>query len=406
MECEPFCIDRSILGTNKSLLKNNDEFAWVEHVPTDAWHLSGRFKPDRCLDTLLALGGTNVNTVPDQKFVNVVSTVSSGSLSTSIVPWRLVMPKRDHRTFLERLVHDVEVALPTLPKAYYEDTWVPGQTVLRSLSRARVDVQAFDELVKAGTGNTHALSTFFPDGQCLTSKVTYNRFGTLTGRLTVSSGPSILTLNRSHRRVLRPLTNGKVVSVDFAALEPRVLLHESGAWCSEQDLYASLAKEFSKDRKSIKGAVLAELYGSSKRALGEAINMKGKELDEFVARVKERFGTGSLLKRLKSQYYSRGVITNRFGRVIGIDEPIDRIFINYYAQSTGADVALLGFNDLLNRLKASAPSVRPLFVLHDAIVLDVPEEHMEAVTNIKSLNVRGYDVEWPVKVDINFTDNE
>ena len=60
--------------------------------------------------------------------------------------------------------------------------------------------------------------------------------------------------------------------------------------------------------------------------------------------------------------FKNGWITNMYGRRVQIDEPLDHILVNSYSQSTGADVAMLGFQDILQRFK-KLPGVVPLYVL-------------------------------------------
>ena len=396
-----FCIDAGLLGTDRHLVCADTGFSWRLTVPNAIFHLSGETKPDSdwCLDTLARLGGVKLKLDPPQPFVNAMATVRSGSSSGPPTPWQKVMPARAHRAFVQGIIDQVVVAMDRLPTNYYRDTWVPGNAVIRSLRPARVDASRWRELVAANVGNIAAVKTFMPDPTGLAQPITYDRFGALTGRLTVTQGPSILTLKREYRDLLVPESDGCIVSIDFAALEVRVLLYEAGWACPDPDLYGMIARELGYERKAVKGAVISELYGSSKHALGHVLGIKGKELDSFIKRVKQYFNTPELLKRIKSQFYETGSIINRYGRPVLIDEPQDHIFISYYGQSTGVDVTLMGFSQIVQRLAAEAPGVRPLFLLHDALLLDVPRRHLDLVKGITSVKVPGYVQPFPVKVE-------
>lgn len=399
MLVDSFCVDAGLLGTDRHLVCADSGYTWRITVPSDTWHLSGAVKPDSdwCLDTLMRLGKVELNLAPPVRFINAMSLVQSGS--NSPVPWQRVMPATAHRAFVKGIIDQAAVAMARLPVDYYRGTWVPGNGVIRSLQRARVDKARFKALVDAGVGNVKAVETFKPDSRGHAQPVTYDRFGALTGRLTVTHGPSILTLKREYRDLFVPDTDGCIVSIDFAALEVRVLLYEAGRGCPEPDLYAMIARELGYDRKAVKGAVISELYGSSKFALGNALGIKGRELDSFVKRVKAYFNTPALLKRIKSQFFETGHVINRYGRPVLIDEPLDHIFINYYAQSSGVDVTLLGFSQIVKRLAVEAPGVRPLYLLHDALILDVPERYIDAVQSIKAVTVPGYVQAFPLKVE-------
>lgn len=396
----PLCIDAAVLGTDKHLVSGAAGFVWRVTVPEDTWHLSGYIKPDSdwCLDTALRLGGATVDLTPPIRFANAMATVSSGSNITAM-PWQRIMPARAHRAFVKGIIDQVAVAMAKAPIDYYRGTWVPGNAIIRSLQPARIDVTRFEALVEAGVGNVKVVSTFVPDHAGFAAPVAYDRFGTLTGRLTVTHGPNILTLKREYRDLLVSDTGGCIVSVDFAALEARVLLYEAGRRCDEPDLYGMIANDLGYDRKAVKGAVISELYGSSKYALGKALGIEGRELNSFVRRVKAYFNTKELLSRIKAQFFETGRIVNRYGRPVMIDDPMDHIFINYYGQSTGVDVSLLGFSQVVERLARTASGVRPLFLLHDALILDVPSSHLDEVMSINHVFVPGYTQRFPLKVE-------
>jgi DNA polymerase I-like protein with 3'-5' exonuclease and polymerase domains len=210
-------------------------------------------------------------------------------------------------------------------------------------------------------------------------------------------------LKREYRsKLLRSVhPGGSILSLDFAALEARVLLYEAGGRCEETDLYGMIVRDVfhgEASRNAVKGAVISELYGSSREALGRALSIQGKELETFVSKIKRLFKTGALLKRVKAEFVKNGWITNRYGRRVKVDEPLNHIFVNYYAQSTGADVALLGFSEILSRLKL-LEGIRPIFLLHDALIIDCPKEHVDAVKAQTSVKVAGYVQKFYVKVE-------
>ena len=92
-----------------------------------------------------------------------------------------------------------------------------------------------------------------------------------------------------------------------------------------------------------------------------------------------------------------GKVCNKHGRYLELDDPQDHLFVNTFAQSTGVDVALLGFKSVMDRL--GIDGVRPLFVLHDALILDVRSDRLKDVENISSVKVHGYDAAFPLKFE-------
>lgn len=386
-----FCIDSTVLGTVKHLLYDDGTYRWTSDVPSNTWHVSGKVKRTAwCLDSLFQLGKIEVDVRPPSRFERSIEPFLSGSGYVDNVPWQMVMPSTEHKAFTKRIICSVVDSMERLPKDYFETVWRPGNKVLDSLQPAMIDVELWQSLIDANVGNVSTISTFRPNSVGYAKPVTYNRFGTLTGRLTVSSGPNILTLKKEYRNIIKPSTpDGKIMILDFAALEVRVLLYEAGKRC-EDDIYTMIAGSLGCDRQAAKAAVICELYGSSHWSLGEKLGIKGKELNSFIAKVKTLFRTSDLLERIKTDFIKSGKITNRFGRPVLIDDPLDHVMINYYAQSTGADVALVGFSTIVKKMEKEAPGVRPLYVLHDGLFLDVPKEHIEYVNNIKTVKVKGY----------------
>ena len=389
------CIDACVLGTEKHLVRTGKGYSWQRSVPPGIWHISGEQKTcTTCLDTVLQLSHKEIDVFPPAQYVNAFRTLSS----LERPPWQKFMPVRAHRSFVEALVSRVDAAMADACFGFYTDTWVPEGDVLRSLCPARVDSRRILSIVDSGAGNKHVVATFSPNVHGETFPVVYDRFGTVTGRLTVKSGPEILTLKREYRDIVVPGTQGgRVMSVDFSALEVRVMLYELGIRCDSGDVYAQFAEEFGLSRDHAKFAVISRLYDIGEHTLGERLSVSGSALKKLIARIDAKLPTETLLKRLRVQHATNGYITNRFGRRIVVNDPIDMIFKNYYAQSTGVDVALLGFSSIVNEMKTSMPGVRPLFVLHDALVLDVPRVHIAAVDAIKTVNIKGYDQSFCVK---------
>ena len=396
------CIDSVLLGTEKNLVID-DGYHWTSNIPMNSWHLSGKIKlySDRCLDTLLRLNGIDLDINPPKKYVAAMMHFMSGS--NVPIPWSQVMPDKAYRAFVKNLINQVTELSASFIENYYVNTWVPQSIVLRSLQRSKVTKTRFNEVLTESGMNSRVIESFRPDDSGYASPVAYDRFGTRTGRLTIQSGPSILTLKKEYRDMLcSSFEGGKIAYIDFAALEARVLLYEAGGECNDVDMYSYISRELfggNASRKAIKGAVISELYGSSKAALGVVLGIKGKELDDFVSKVKDFFKTSDLRKRLKDQFLKHGYITNRYGRRVPIEEPLDHIFINSYAQSTGVDVSLLGFSKVVDSLSGCS-GIRPLFVLHDALILDVSPECLAQLEKIKDVEVPGYQQKFPLKVEL------
>jgi hypothetical protein len=322
---------------------------------------------------------------------------------TNDVPWASIMPSSEYKSFVKNLVNCLTDSFFGLSKDYLVDTWVPCGRVLDALKPAKIATQSFKELLeKEGSGNG-ALESFKPGGGGYTSPVVYDRFGTRTGRLTVESGPNILTLRKDMRKLLRShFQDGSIISLDFSSLEARIILAEAGGPVTTGDIYTKLSQDLFDGRIArdvVKVAVLSELYGASRSTLGYRLDMGGADLDSFIDRVRGVFKTSELKSRIKKDLSATGAIHNRYGRPLFLDDTkAENLFLNTYIQSTGVDVSMLGFGRILDRL--GSDGIRPLFVLHDALILDVRSDRLEDVSSIDVVDVPGYECCFPLKAEI------
>ena len=101
---------------------------------------------------------------------------------------------------------------------------------LKSLKTSKINVivyKAFLEVEKnASIKNT--LATFKPE-KSYTRNISYSTTSNVTGRLVVETGPNILTLPKKNRSIITSrFKEGKILSVDFSSLEPRLCLKLAG----------------------------------------------------------------------------------------------------------------------------------------------------------------------------------
>lgn len=395
-----FCVSRNVLGTEKHLFRTGDGWSWRKAFDQNLWTLTHPLenKTSRSLNDLFRLNGLSVNVSPPARFFRTFDEIGLNSF----IMWSQSMPRDEFKTFLKGVVSNVEGALGRTSTVYHDTVWTVGNGVLGSLVTAKANKSEYEALIRDATvQNKHSIKTFQPQNWGNLSPIVYDRFGTRTGRLTVDSGPMILTVKKEFRRrlVKSRYDDGRIVEIDFSNLEPRVLLEEAGRTCSDPDLYETLNHdEFNGKalRDVVKASVISQLYGMSTHALCKKLNMPIDIVSRFVKTIRERFKIENLLKRLKLELVNNGHITNRFGRIVPIDVPLDRILVNSYAQSTAADVAMLGFHEILKRFDGTR--VKPLFLIVDAILLDVHPEDMTFVKTLRSVDVNG--TTFPVKITV------
>jgi hypothetical protein len=373
------------------------EYSWSDSIPRDAWHLSGRPKPSRCLDTLLRIDHLQLPSPPSSQVAAMATVMSDPSTP---VPWHHILPRSDYRKFFKNTMEVITSNLDELSYDYYESTWGAGSRLLASLRGSKVDLPAWAALSEAG--GISGLESFKPGRTGYAAVPTYDRFATRTGRLTITSGPNLLILRKDARSILRSVfPDGIICSLDFRALEARIVLAETGRVPADGDMYDSISQELfdgEVDRSIVKTAVLGELYGAGRASLAARLRVPDDKLDTFVSRIRDHFGIEELADRLRKRLNAEGKVRSKFGRPHLVDDDArDAILVNTFAQSTGVDVSLQGFDTILQML--GPDGIRPLFVLHDAIILDVRGDRVSDVKNCTSVSIPTYEHKFSLKYD-------
>lgn len=398
-------VDRRLLGSERHLaveMTDHVSAQWTDTV--EGFHLSGRMKGTPwCLDTLLKLEGLEHPIQVPQCYQDAARIVLGDQVDSVDVPWRQFMPEDAYRDFWKNSVHKVARVLDGLPTRYFQEVWCPTEEVFRRLRPVRVDTDHLDEYFynEPSESQRKAVRSFSPAGVDRTvGPPKYNRFGTRTGRLTVLEGPQILTIKKSYKCMLESVyREGVVVSMDFVGLEARVAFLEADPTMDEVDVYEFINTRYFRGglpRDVIKQAVLCELFGMGAPGLALKLGVDVSRAQKFMARLRELFKTEELLARLKHQFVQEGFIRNRFGRRVVVPEM--RLLLNSYVQSTGVDVALLGFKALTDMLAEYLPDVRPLMVLHDDLMVDCPRRDLERLQQFGPVLVPGYEKCFYVKV--------
>lgn len=388
-------LDSSLIGSQKNLLISSDGFTWIEKIPSEVWHFSGQIKNDssKCFDSVLKLSSTADPPKVPESYRKAMSL-----LMDSPPQWSMVMPPSKYKEFFNDVICYVKDN-QDISTSYYETAWMPGNRILNAIRPAKTDGTRVSEIVNASAMNASVVESFRPRAGGYAQPVVYDRFGTVTGRLVIESGPNVLLLKKEYRPIIKPShQDGKIISIDFASLEARILLYESGNDCPEFDLYGMLAERFGgMHRDLVKAAVLSVLYGSSKTMVALNLGVSEDKVTKVIKQIEEYIDTRALIKRLREEHRETGYIKNRFGRQLTVDRPQDNIFVSYYAQSTGVDVSLMGFGNVIDSL--GTEGVRPIFVLHDALILDVHPDRLDDVAKINKIKVPGYDQAFPLKIE-------
>ena len=384
------CVSSKILGTKKHLVYHDSEYSWSNILPADAWvyGIPGSLKS---LDVLLEFFNLEKPTLKSSPHVRSFYSLMQSGITE--IPWHAVLPPLEFRRLLEGLISSLEGVLRCFFDSKYNGVFIDERAFLLSLSRAYINVPLLTSYMATEKNQTvrSTLSSFKPAAELQTRRVMYNQAATLTGRLTIKKGPQVLTLPKKYRDIITSrYSSGKIMQVDFVSLEPRIARLTAG-FESGPDVYLQLSDElFNSEltREQAKIAVLCALYGVSQRKLSKMLGPKFNAV-MVIDKIKKFFGVPERLRLVREELAIDAKFQNYFGRHIEPDRTDAGALVNYYVQSSAADAALLGFIILKKKIDELQLRCTPIFVIHDAMVLDI---HIDDIASLENLVDPGIDV--------------
>ena len=299
----------------------------------------------------------------------------------------LSVPKHVLQSHVEECVSTLHDIITKEENSQYLVAYVSNKRFLDNLSRAKVDVPKLKNIM-VDTKNPTTLKTLASmlpksDGYC--APINYASSGTSTGRLTVTGGPHILTVPVAARRCLvSDYDRGEVLQVDIVSAEPKFALHVKGDE-PPADVYAHIATSILRgevERHHAKLITLCALYGQSPKKLAKKLP-PGIDVNSVIAQTKEYFGTDELVRRLRRQH-DTGDLRNALGRPLFVDATGDHLLISHFLQSSVAESAILMFRQLLSDIKGE---FKPLFVVHDALLIDASAPVARELLLMKSIQL-------------------
>jgi len=378
-------VTRKTLGTKYDIIVEDGKIH--QHtdedgpLPEDAlWIPSNRYHEIR------KLYGLKWRSFPPERFKRPYQTLLKRKRLA--LPWDKLMPQTLFQKALAAYAKSLWSDLGELKPRYHKMAFEKHSSLFYSLERAAIDVCLYNKFMRKaeGTATGAILKTFKSTnpihGVWYANPVEYDRTSTVTGRLKIRKGPGILHLKREYRTCMtsRYGVDGAIYYLDFKSLEPRLLLSicDSKAKIPKDPyLYAAqtMGVENEIDREHIKTAIISMIYGAGDAELVRQLKPYISYPEDFVKSVKERFGVEELKERLRTEYEAHGgrMIYNHYRRPIFSEGTAPYVLVNYYIQSTAVDIALFGFSRIVDTLMKSGAIdlIKPLFVLHDALILDV-----------------------------------
>ena len=296
-----------------------------------------------------------------------------GELTDHPVPWFHVVPRKMFLSHMKEVFSKALAQISLDNDNRYIGIFLSEREMLCSLERSRVDVAKVRTYIEneVNPAIKKNLQTFVYEGGWAPD-IFYSQTTTTTGRLVVKKGPQILILPKKYRDILvSRYEGGQVMEIDFTSLEPMVLANLQDIDI-QGDIYEALSNmvfEGEISRGVTKVLMLSALYGASKTTLQGLIPKKYSAKD-LISKIHGFFNTRNLVSGLGAEIKETGYMHNFFGRKIKKTE--EYRMISHYLQSTAVDVALLGFKEISK--KVIEDGILPLYIVHDAMVVDVPKE--------------------------------
>ncbi|MGF1835994.1 DNA polymerase I [Photobacterium sanguinicancri] len=294
----------------------------------------------------------------------------------------------------------------------------------RSLSKLKSTyTDKLPKMVNPATGRVHT---------------SYHQAVTATGRLS-SSDPNLQNIpirNAEGRRIRQAFiapTGYKVLAVDYSQIELRIMAHLSGdealleAFRTGKDIHAATAAEIlslpidsvsTEQRRRAKAINFGLIYGMSAFGLAKQLGMGRNEAQEYMDLYFERYpGVLEYMESTRNTASEQGFVETLFGRRLHLPDiksrngirrkAAERAAINAPMQGTAADIIKRAMV-LVDEWVQQQPEgqVRLLMQVHDELVFEVQNEHLDAVTaEVQRLMEAAAQLDVPLVADADSGDN-
>jgi DNA polymerase I len=237
----------------------------------------------------------------------------------------------------------------------------------------------------------------------------FRQMGAVSGRFSCTE-PNLQNLPKDTantiRRAFVAAPGTGLLSADYSQVELRILAHYTGepallqSFAEGEDVHRRTASEIfevpreavtPEHRRVAKSVNFGLIYGMSAPGLAAQLGIPVEQAQEYMDRYFARYPN---VKRFMRETIERGIRTGCVETLLGRRLPAsglqskeprtrsatERRVINFPIQGTAADIMKMAMARLGPRLEAF--QARLLLQVHDELVLEVPEEELEAVTRV------------------------
>lgn len=242
--------------------------------------------------------------------------------------------------------------------------------------------------------------------------------GAKTGRMSVTD-PALQTLPRGRlvRDAFIPRDGHTMLGVDYEQVEMRLLAHLSGdqalvdAFMSGEDFFTAMARRIYDDgaitkddprRQVTKSSMYAKVYGSGVAKFAVTAGIPVDDARTFMAQLDGAFpGMRRYAQAIQSEAVANRVktgqtyVTTAMGRKEVADEGKEWKLVNAMIQGTAADL----LKQVIVELAATDAGQYLVMPVHDELIFDVPNEHLEEVQQIVVETMARDEYAVPLTVD-------
>lgn len=292
----------------------------------------------------------------------------------------------------------------------------------RSFSKLKgTYIDALPLLIREDTGRIHT---------------DFNQAVTATGRLS-SSNPNLQNIpvrsdyGREIRRAFIPARGKKLICADYSQIELRIMAHMSGdsalleAYRRGDDIHSATAagifgvdiSEVTSDqRRAAKTINFGVMYGMGANRLARDLKIPRKEAKAYIDQYFARFsGVKAFFERLQDHARDVGYAETMFGRrrILSAIEGFgaqrafaERVAVNMPIQGSAADIIKKAMLNIQDRIEAEGLSILMLLQVHDELVFEVDEAHVESAARLIRHEMEGVvELDVPLTVELGIGDN-
>ena len=238
----------------------------------------------------------------------------------------------------------------------------------------------------------------------------YHQAVASTGRLS-STDPNLQNIpirteaGRRIRKAFIAEPGYVLLAADYSQIELRIMAHLSHdeglirAFEAGEDIHRATAAEVfgvkdgkvsGEQRRRAKAVNFGLIYGMSAFGLARQLGISRGEAQEYVDTYFARYpGVKSFMDETRERARDRGYVETVFGRRLYLPEIksrnaqrrqyAERTAINAPMQGTAADIIKRGMVRIHEWLEKEKPDARMIMQVHDELVFEVAEDHVEAV---------------------------